>query len=54
MVEHVVGVEYEGVGGIYVVLVDVCGDDYGCALYVGVFYVEEAVSQRSIAGHISK
>lgn len=54
VVEDVVGVEYERVGGIYVVLVDVCGDDYGCALYAGVFYVEEAVAQRSIAGHIPK
>jgi hypothetical protein len=36
------------------VLIDVSCYDYWCALDGGVFYVEEAVSKRSVSGHISK
>jgi hypothetical protein len=54
VVEDVVGVEDEGVRGVGVVLVHVSGDDDGRAGYGCILDVEEAVAQRSVAGHVAE
>lgn len=54
MIKDVVRIEDKRVRGIDVMLIDVSGYDYWGALDGRVFYIEEAVSKRSIADHISK